>query len=700
MALIGTIRKNGWVLILAMALAVGGFILMDVVSNSQRYSATDVNTLGKVGDTQIKRSEFEAYEKIVYTNEKGDNALQIRSQAWTYFLERAIVEEEAKPLGLGVGHDELLDLEFGTNLSPVILERFKNDAGQADRAKLANIKAAIEGGQLTDPRARAYWATQEKEIMKTRLQEKLIAAVSKGMYTPRWQAEMVFKESNERRDMAAVRVPYDKVKDDEVQITDSDYENYLDENPHLYDQQEESRILSYVAFDVLPSKADTTTAYESVSKLIEGLRTAQNDSTFVKGYSGSYTGLYVAKSKFPASYADSIMSRPLGSILGPFSDEGEFRIVKIIDRKLLPDSVRASHILLRDATAANSFKIDSLLKVLESGKMSFDSMAMKVSQDGSAAKGGDLGWFPNGAMVQEFNDLCFLRAQEGKIYKIKTQFGWHLVKLTGKKFVSNEPSAKVAVIGRRIEPGKATQQAVKDKAVALIQQAKSATDLETISGDQKLQIQTTQPIKINDFNLGPALPIGDDARTVIRWAFDKGVKGGDMSKEVFAFGDPKGGYFDSKYLVAAVKSVIPKGKASVATLKAIPEATARVRAIKKAAVIKSKTQNPTDLSAIASQWNIRVDTLHAANFLQTANEPRITGMLFKLETGKVSPMIEANMGVAVIQPVTDKTQPQMPADITMFRKQMSSQAMSAMRTSLMRSLQRQHEVEDFRFKFW
>jgi hypothetical protein len=36
MALIGTIRKNGWILIVAMALALGGFILMDVMSNSQR----------------------------------------------------------------------------------------------------------------------------------------------------------------------------------------------------------------------------------------------------------------------------------------------------------------------------------------------------------------------------------------------------------------------------------------------------------------------------------------------------------------------------------------------------------------------------------------------------------------------------------------------------------------------------------------
>ena len=44
MALIGTIRKNGWILIATMVLALGGFILMDIVSNTQRYGAGDVNS--------------------------------------------------------------------------------------------------------------------------------------------------------------------------------------------------------------------------------------------------------------------------------------------------------------------------------------------------------------------------------------------------------------------------------------------------------------------------------------------------------------------------------------------------------------------------------------------------------------------------------------------------------------------------------
>lgn len=701
MALIGTIRKNGWILIVAMALALGGFILMDVMSNSQRYSAGDVNLLGKVGDLEITRSEFDTYEKLVYSEQQRSNAYQIRSQAWTYFVEKAIVDQEVEPLGLGVGQEELIDLQFGINLSPIIVERFKNEAGQPDRAQLSGIKNAIEQGQFTDPRARAYWSQQEKEIIKTRLQEKLINAVSKGMYTPKWQAELVFKENNNRRDFAAVRIPFDKIKDDEIKMEDSDYKDFLRENPNLFEQQEETRVISFATFTVVPTSADSSAAYESISKLIDGLRAAKNDSAFCIANGGAFSGIYVPKKQFPAVFADSAMTRPLGSVIGPIFDDGEYRILKVIDRKALPDSVKARHILLRDATPENSARADSLIALIKSGKQRFDSLAIRVSQDPASGKdGGDLGWFGNGNMVKEFNDLCFITGDQGKIYKISTQFGWHIVEITGKKFESGEMSAKVAVLGRRIEPSKTTQQSVKDKAVAVIQQAKSLADLENLANQNRAQFQALQSLKQNDFNIG-SMGMGEDVRDVVRWAFEESSKAGSISKEVFAFGDPNGGYFDSKYLVVGLKSIIPKGKPTVASLKATQEADVRIKNLKKGALIISKTQNPNDLSAVAAQWNNgKVDTLKAVNFLSTNNEPRVAGTVFALETGKLSPPIIGNIGVVYLIPTTDILEQPLPADMTLFRRQMSSQAITGMKTSLMKSLQRGYEVQDNRYRFW
>ena len=90
-----------------------------------------------------------------------------------------------------------------------------------------------------------------------------------------------------------------------------------------------------------------------------------------------------------------------------------------------PERVRASHILVSDD--------ESLAKVqaeLKTGK-SFDVVAKEFSTDpGSAANGGDLGEFPKGVMVPEFEKAAFDLKEPGDVSEpVKSQFGWHIIKL-------------------------------------------------------------------------------------------------------------------------------------------------------------------------------------------------------------------------------------------------------------------------------
>jgi len=701
MALIGTIRKNGWILIATMVLALGGFILMDIVSNTQRYGAGDVNSLGNVNGKEIKRSEFDNYEKLVYTNAQG-NSYQIRTQVWDYFVQEAIVSQEAEDAGLGVSRDELLDLQFGEIISPVIVDRFKDASGQPNRAMLQNVKQSIDAGTFTDPMNRAYWAVQEKEVIKKRLEDKLMTVVSKGMYTPAWMAEMAFKEGNERLDFRYVAVPYDRVKDTEVSVTDADYEKFLDENPHLYDQTEETRVLAYAEFTVVATPQDSANARTAVAALLDGFRNAKSDSTYVIANNGTIDGEFKRKTQLPFTMADTLASRPVGTIVGPYLDMSEWKITKILDRKVLPDSVRARHILIRNAQdPASKSTIDSLKTMIESGKARFDSLAVKVSQDpGSGAKGGDLGWFPEGAMVKEFNEVCFMTGEQGKLYTVSTQFGWHLIEITGKKFIKSEASVKTATIARKIEPSKNTQQAAKDKALAVLQSAKKLEDFVSAGGQQGFFIQNSPMLKENDYNVGN-LGSGEDAREMVRWAFNEKTKLGDVSPELFVFRDQTGGYFDSKYVVAALRTIVPEGKASLATLKSLQEAEVKVRNAVKGKYIAEKIGANQDFTAIAAQWNARMDTVRNVSFLQTqAGEPRIQGTLFTMTTGQVSKPIIGTSGVYVISPVTDRTQVQTPSDLTMFRRQVSSTAIVNVRSNLMKSLVKNAELKDNRARFF
>jgi len=89
--------------------------------------------------------------------------------------------------------------------------------------------------------------------------------------------------------------------------------------------------------------------------------------------------------------------------------------------------VRASHILV-----PTEEKATWIYKELKNGK-DFANLAKEYSECPSKANGGDLGYFGKGQMVKEFEDVAF-SMNEGDFSKpFKTQFGYHIVKLTGKK---------------------------------------------------------------------------------------------------------------------------------------------------------------------------------------------------------------------------------------------------------------------------
>lgn len=102
------------------------------------------------------------------------------------------------------------------------------------------------------------------------------------------------------------------------------------------------------------------------------------------------------------------------------------------------DQVRASHILVK--TDAEAKDILAKLK----GGASFEELARKYSTDAAAgAKGGDLGWFGKGTMLPDFEKVAF-GLKEGEISGIvKTQFGYHIVKVTGKRPAGTRTFAEV-----------------------------------------------------------------------------------------------------------------------------------------------------------------------------------------------------------------------------------------------------------------
>ena len=92
------------------------------------------------------------------------------------------------------------------------------------------------------------------------------------------------------------------------------------------------------------------------------------------------------------------------------------------------NEVSAKHILVSTQAQAEDLKTK-----IDNNEITFEEAAKKYSSCPSGAQGGDLGYFPRGVMVKSFEEAAF-NAELNKVTDpVQTQFGWHLIKVTGRK---------------------------------------------------------------------------------------------------------------------------------------------------------------------------------------------------------------------------------------------------------------------------
>ena len=158
------------------------------------------------------------------------------------------------------------------------------------------------------------------------------------------------------------------------------------------------------------------------------------------GYLGWFAGL-----DLNPQFEDVVFNTSVGNIGQLMRSNVGYHIIKIHDRKINPGQINAAHILIpfQNETEAETTDdpekiINGIYNQLMSGA-DFSELAREYSKDpGSASKGGELGWFGINVMVKEFQDAAFGLREIGDISKpFKSQFGYHIVKLLGKKNIDS-----------------------------------------------------------------------------------------------------------------------------------------------------------------------------------------------------------------------------------------------------------------------
>ena len=703
MALIGKIRKNFWLVLIVLGLALASFVIMDMVGASNRGGGAQAD-MGSVAGTQIDYRDFQRTEGALYSG--STDVYGRRNSLWNYFVEKAIVDKQAEGLGLGVSRDELMDLQFGTNLSPIIQGNFRDpQTGQVDRQQLQTFRQALENGEELNPGFRSFWAAQEKQIIKTAIQDKLNTMVAKAMYTPTWMVDLDNSISQNQVSFDYVRIPFSDI-DMEVEVTDADVDAFIKENADQYIPDENTKVLEYAIMDVIPTSADSALWREDLTESIEEFKNTENDSIFTVNNGGFLAPIYGNAEDLGDNIKEIIPTLNAGDVYGPYIEGSNYVAVKVVDKRVVPDSVEAKHILrsVPAGSPASSFEaaeayIDSLKNLLDRGVATFDSLAINNSQDGSASLGGDLGTFAQGRMVGPFNDACF-NGEKGGLYTVRTQFGIHLIKVEDQIFNSQDDKYKLAYISTPITPSEDTQEEIFDRVADLVDKNRTIEEMRTaLEGVEEMSFSTSAPVKENDYIFASLQP-GQNSRDIIRWAFDVDTKVGDLSPSVYTVTDPVN-YFNKQYVVVGLKNANDAGTYDVNSIRAVVEA--QIMNEKKGEAF-AKTLSVTDLAAFAESNETEVRSTNNVSFSMASlpglgREPEVQAAALSLAEGMVSQPIVGNAGVYVIKP-TLKSTSAVASNVPAKRRTMNSNARNQVNFGLIEALKEKYPIEDKRSTFY
>ena len=719
MALIGKIRKNSWLLIGMIGLGLAAFIMMDMFGGEKSFMGAGRSSLGKIAGETVDQKEWNNLMNVRNRFLPNPDANGQRASLWNYMMERAIIKKTSDKLGLGVSTDELMELQFGQNMSPIMAQRFPaNSQGgfqfnqQPDRARIEQFKTAIANDEMNEE-FKGYWKMQEGEIRKQRLQDKLNSLVSKAIYTPDWMVALSNNDQNQRASFNYVKIPFDEIDNTEVEVTDADMKTYLAANAAKYATTEEVRKVSYVAFDVVPTAEDSLKIKDEVASLSKSFMEASSDTSFVQNNYGSFGRGWMSVDEVPEGLKNLAFTTPSGAIAGPYLEGNKYTIAKIIDRRVLPDSARVRHILLNvdpqnqaipleTQFRAAEARADSLKTVLEAGG-DFTALAAQFSQDpGSKDKGGVYEYTGVNAWVPEFNDIAFYKGELNKLYAIRTQFGVHLIEPLGRKNINNTERVKVAYVSKNIVPSTKTRNAKYEEAFNFINANKNLAAFEkAVADNPALTLETAPLFKANDFSVG-SLGSSDGSRTLVKGAF--GADKGDVLPKVYPFQstDDPANVYENKYVAAVLTNIQGPGSPQLANYK--DAILPLVRNQKKGALITGKI-NSQDLSSIASSFNTQVDTATSVSFSSPnvpslGNEPKVVATAFSLAQNAVSSPVVGENGVYVVQ-LTFKPEPADPSTIApALKKTFSASSRAQVPGALIEAMKKTADVVDNRATFY
>ncbi len=378
-------RRPQWML--ALLLAVSSLLPVQAAVMPLNHIVAVVN------DEVITRKELDQrYDEVVQSLARQNTPLPPRETLEKQLLERMITELALQQHARNTG----------VRVDPTQVERALQRIAAQNKLDMAGLQAAVEkDGQSLDTMRN----TIRNEILIARARE---------------------------RDV-----------DNRVTVSDSEIEGYLQTRAQQGVETEYnfSHILITVPENAPPEEiqARRARAEEIVALLAQGGDFAQLSASYSDASNALQGGAFGWRpsGKLPSLFVDALKPLQPGQVSPILKSGNGFHVLKLIDKRGLDATLsvtqtHARHILIKTNELTSEADARSRLLQLKEridNGVPFEQLARQYSDDGSAAKGGDLGWINPGDTVPEF-ERAMNALKDGEMSgPVQSPFGWHLIQV-------------------------------------------------------------------------------------------------------------------------------------------------------------------------------------------------------------------------------------------------------------------------------
>jgi peptidyl-prolyl cis-trans isomerase D len=698
MAILGKIRERSIFLIFIIGMALLAFVFTGVFDGNNTQSQEPVLI---VGDAEVGIETFS--QRVDFAERSyGMTQMQAVNFAFEQSTNEKVFDQTFEDLALEVGKNHIeLYLKSDPNFSSD--PQFVDENGTFDPQKFTDFILDL---RQNNPQGFEQWKAQESSIKNNIRVENYFDMVNAGLNVTNFEAQQEYALQNNLVDIEYVRIPLATVADSLFTTTDKDVESYIKNNSKNY-EQDASRSVRYVKFDVVPTPEDKLlienelrnlindrSIFNEVSKQEEIIPSLANvlDSaiaSYVNEYSEvPYSDTFVSESEISGNYANTLFKLSTGTVFGPYEDNGYSKLTKMIAKRK-NGKAKARHILLAYKGAARAQEsvtrsksqarkeAYALLRKARRGN-DFSQLARENSDGPSGPNGGELPEFTKEDMVTPFSDFVF-RNRKGAKGVVETEFGYHVIEVLDKKDV-----VKLATISKKLIPSDATANQIYTEASQFEFDLKE-TDFLDLAKQKNIAVREVNDLKILD----ETFPGLGNQRQAVQWAFEEDRKVSDVKR--FS-------YNTDGFIIVQLISSKAEGVASAADVS--DEVPPLVIKEKKKKYITDQIENYTSLEEVADQFGQALSSAKAVNrftamLAGASQEPKVVGAAFSTLSGAISKPIAGNTGIYVIKTTATNPAEAMPS-YAGFRASLENNSKQNVQQSLAVALKSKYTIVDNR----